>query len=104
MVDDGGSVTVVATPNAGYTFTNWTEGGAQVSATASYTFTATADRTLVANFIVTPTYTVTTSATPVRRRHHQRRRQLPQRHQRDGHGHAETPDTCSRNGPSAELR
>jgi hypothetical protein len=49
-VADGGNVTVTATASAGYTFTNWTEGGAAVSANASYAFVANADRTLVANF------------------------------------------------------
>ena len=63
-VDDGSSVTVVATPNAGYTFASWTAGGAVVSSAASYTFTATADRALVANFTAIPTYTVSTSSTP----------------------------------------
>ena len=63
-VDDGSSVTLVATPNLGYAFVNWTEAGIAVSAAASYTFTATADRTLVANFAVVPTYSVTTSANP----------------------------------------
>jgi len=42
----GASVTLTATPAAGYTFVNWTEGGVQVSAAASYTFTAGANRTL----------------------------------------------------------
>jgi len=65
MVDAGSSVTVIATPNAGYTFVNWTEGAVQVSASASYTFTATADRTLVATFAPTVTYAVSTSASPV---------------------------------------
>jgi len=64
VVDDGSSVTVVATPNAGYTFTNWTEGGVPVSAAASYTFNATADRVLVADFALAPNYTISTSATP----------------------------------------
>jgi len=63
-VDDGSSVTVVATPNLGYTFANWTEGGVAVSSSATYTFTATADRALVANFTAVPTYTVSTTATP----------------------------------------
>jgi len=63
-VNSGSSVTVVATPNAGYRFVNWTEGGSPVSATASYNFTASASRTLVANF--TPiTYTIATSSSPV---------------------------------------
>jgi hypothetical protein len=48
--NSGSSVTVVATSNAGYRFVNWTESGAPVSTSAGYTFTAVADRTLVANF------------------------------------------------------
>jgi len=63
-VDDGSSVTVVATPNLGYAFTNWTEGGVQVSTGASYAFTASANRVLVANFTALPVYTVSTSASP----------------------------------------
>jgi hypothetical protein len=65
LVDNGSSVTVVASPNAGYSFVNWTEGGTAVSSASSYTFPATADRTLVANFIATPTYAVGVSAAPV---------------------------------------
>ena len=64
IVDDGSSVTVVANPNVGYIFTNWTEAGVQVSAAASYTFTASADRTLVANFTPVPTFTIATSVAP----------------------------------------
>jgi hypothetical protein len=48
--NSGASVTVTATAAQGFTFTNWTEGGTQVSTSASYQFTATANRTLVANF------------------------------------------------------
>jgi uncharacterized repeat protein (TIGR02543 family) len=59
----GTSVTVVATPNTGYTFVNWTEGGTAVSTSASYTFTLSVNRTLVANFSLN-TYTVTTSSSP----------------------------------------
>jgi len=62
--NSGASVTVVATANAGYKFVNWTEGGAVVSTSASYTFTASANRTLVANF-ARITYTISTSASPV---------------------------------------
>ena len=47
----GQTCTVAATPNAGYTFTGWTENGNVVSTELSYSFTATADRNLVANFI-----------------------------------------------------
>jgi uncharacterized repeat protein (TIGR03806 family) len=51
----GTSVTVAATANAGFNFVNWTESGSVVSSAASYTFTATADRTLVANFTAVST-------------------------------------------------
>ena len=46
----GESCTLVATPNANYHFVNWTENGTVVSSDASYSFTVTADRDLVANF------------------------------------------------------
>ena len=46
----GTSQTVIATANAGYKFTNWTEGNTVVSTAASYTFTVGAARALVANF------------------------------------------------------
>ncbi len=57
----GASVTVSATPNSGYTFSNWTENNSIVSTSASYPFTVQNDRTLVANF----TRTVLTVATPM---------------------------------------
>ena len=47
----GGAVTLIATPASGYQFTNWTEGGTVMSYRASYSFTAAADHTLVANFV-----------------------------------------------------
>lgn len=47
----GANVTVKATAKTGHTFVNWTENGTVVSTSASYTFTATANRTLVANFM-----------------------------------------------------
>jgi formylglycine-generating enzyme len=56
----GTTVNVVATPNSGYSFVNWTEGGNPVSSSASYLFTITANRTLTANFTtaaVPPTIT-----------------------------------------------
>ena len=46
----GDSCTVIARPNQRYEFINWTENGVEVSTEQSYTFTVTADRTLVANF------------------------------------------------------
>lgn len=47
----GSLVTLLATPADGYRFTAWTENGAPVGLAASYSFTATANRTLVANFV-----------------------------------------------------
>ena len=46
----GTSCTVTATPQQRYIFESWTENGVVVSTEQSYTFTVTADRTLVANF------------------------------------------------------
>ena len=43
-------VNLSATQNAGYQFLNWTEGGSVVSTKANYSFPATGNRTLVANF------------------------------------------------------
>jgi hypothetical protein len=62
----GATATVVATPASGYSFTNWTENGTVVSTTASYSFAATANRTLVANFaaVQTTMYTVGTQSSP----------------------------------------
>lgn len=57
----GTSVTITATPNAGYTFTSWTENGVVISVSSPYTFVLNASRTLVANFAAI-TYTLTTSA------------------------------------------
>ena len=63
--NQGASCTVTATANNGYTFTNWTENGNVVSTQASYTFTVTGNRTLVANFQAqTQSYTITVSANP----------------------------------------
>jgi uncharacterized repeat protein (TIGR02543 family) len=42
---------VTATTKTGHTFTNWTQSGSVVSTSASYSFTATSNRTLVANFM-----------------------------------------------------
>ena len=46
----GATATLVATPDANYSFVNWTENGNPVSTNAEYTFTVSADRALVANF------------------------------------------------------
>lgn len=52
----GQSCTVLATASNGYTFTNWTVNGSQVSTNANYTFTVTSNRSLVAHFYDTPTW------------------------------------------------
>ena len=49
-VETGSKVTVTATPSTGYYFVNWTNGTDVVSTDATYTFTATADTNLKANF------------------------------------------------------
>ena len=63
---EGQSCTVVATANSGYNFTNWKENGTVVSTNASYSFTVTGNRTLVANFSAAPPqqYTISVSANP----------------------------------------
>ena len=48
--NEGTNQTVTATANMDYQFVNWTENGVEVSTSASYSFTLTANRTLVANF------------------------------------------------------
>jgi len=51
-------VTVKATPNSGYMFINWSEGGNVISTSASYSFTIVNNRSLTAQFIeilTTPT-------------------------------------------------
>ena len=56
----GETCTVTATPNTDYYFVNWTENGTAVSSDASYSFTVTGDRDLVANFSQTlPCYVPT---------------------------------------------
>lgn len=59
----GQSCTVHATASTGYTFTNWTENGTQVSSQADYTFTVNGNRNLVANFAIN-SYTISVSADP----------------------------------------
>ena len=48
----GSSVELHASAAAGYRFDRWTEGGADVSTSTTYDFTATANRSLVAHFVV----------------------------------------------------
>jgi hypothetical protein len=63
VYENGTPITVAASHGPGYAFVVWTEGGANVSSSASYPFTVNGDRSLVANFL--PVYAVTTAASPV---------------------------------------
>ncbi len=65
LLDEGSDATLVATPAAGYYFSDWTENGIVVSTNATYVFPVLADRNLVANFTVAPTWSITTVADPV---------------------------------------
>jgi len=58
----GSVITVMANPNQSWKFVNWTENGSQVANTPEYTFTITANRTLVANFV--EIYTITAVPNP----------------------------------------
>jgi hypothetical protein len=51
---DSEVVTLDLAPNPGYTFTNWTEDGVEVSTSAEYSFTSQRSRSLVANFSTSP--------------------------------------------------
>jgi hypothetical protein len=59
----GQTVTVVATPSTNWNFLNWTENGSPVSSEPSYSFIASANRDLVANFSMNQV-TVSTTANP----------------------------------------
>jgi uncharacterized repeat protein (TIGR02543 family) len=61
---EGEPCTVTAIANAGYTFVEWTENGEQVSTEANYTFTASGNRTLVAEFQI-QSYTISATANPM---------------------------------------
>ncbi len=86
----GDMVTLHAMANTGYDFVNWTEDGvAEVSTEADHSFTADADRTLVAHFAL-KTYTITATADPVAGRHGDRHRSLQPRGHGDLHAVANT--------------
>ena len=55
-------VTLTATPNDGYLFLNWTENGTIVSTNTTYEYTVDGNRTLVANYTMTPDNTFTLNA------------------------------------------
>ena len=65
LVACGSNVTVCASPAACYAFENWTDQNSNVVSTSTcYTFEVTTNRTLVANFGPTPSYTVDTVSSP----------------------------------------
>lgn len=59
----GQQCTVTATPKTNYKFTKWTVNSSQVSTNATYSFTVTGNKDLVAHFEI-PTYTISASASP----------------------------------------
>ena len=64
--NSGASVSVKAVPNAGFTFTNWTENGTIVpAAPAIYTFSISGNRILVANYTAVIGLTVDVSSNPL---------------------------------------
>ena len=64
-VEEGGNVTVVATPANGYSFAGWYSGTTKVSSSASYTFAVSANISLVAEFTKNVTVTEKTPADAV---------------------------------------
>jgi uncharacterized protein YjiK len=54
---------LTATPNTGYEFVNWTQGGVEVSTNPTYSFTVVSDSAFVANFD-TISYTITATGNP----------------------------------------
>jgi len=70
IVDGGGTfpigtnIVAKATPATGYNFANWTENGQVVSTSQWYSFTASANRQLVANFVAFPTLSI--AASPIK--------------------------------------
>lgn len=64
-VESGTEVTFTATPNSGYVFVNWTQGGVEVSTSLEYSTTITSNTALVANFEITRTAYCATPVTDV---------------------------------------
>ena len=61
--EHGETVTLTAGESTGYLFLNWTENNEEISTSQTYTFTANANRNIIANF-QPKTFTVTTSVSP----------------------------------------
>ena len=64
LYEDKETVTLAATPNSGYVFENWTNGGNVVSTSNPYVFTVSSDATLTANFKAA-TYNISTNTAGV---------------------------------------
>lgn len=61
----GSSVTVIANPNAGFVFSNWTDANGIVSSSPGYTFNMAGNKALAANFIpAIANFSVTVSSNP----------------------------------------
>ncbi len=60
----GDQCTLIATPNPGYAFEEWTENGSHIDAGANYLFTVTGNRNLVARFRVAE-FNLAVSANPM---------------------------------------
>ena len=63
IYDHGSTAELTATAATAYNFINWTEDGTEVSTDATYSFTVSEDRTLVANFEL-QSFTIAASANP----------------------------------------
>ncbi|MBR5726570.1 MAG: hypothetical protein IKX56_07540, partial [Muribaculaceae bacterium] len=63
---EGTECTLTATPNTGYSFTNWKKGNTVVSTNASYTFTVSSSTAgaYTATFTAIPQYSISASANP----------------------------------------
>lgn len=61
VFDNGTTATVVATPAEGYAFEGWWDNGTLASTSATYEFTASLNRSLVAKFMPVPTLFVKSS-------------------------------------------
>ena len=64
VYEEGTTVTLTATANEGYEFVSWTNGGAEVSTNATYSFVIQANLALVANFkaVEATVYTISIEA------------------------------------------
>ena len=60
----GETCTLVATPNTGYSFVNWTENGQVVSTEAAYDFTVAGNHNFVANFTL-KSYEISSNVNPI---------------------------------------